>query len=149
MIIIAFCPEIEIRVFDSFDGPGRQREAQTILSNHIGTLMRIFALKKTLLSLSFLFFLSCSNASVCPADVRQKRKKGTGAAKGNKKEERVTVHGDGVNRIAWMERRRWEGKKKGRHTRSQTASSYEPIHNKINKYFKKCREKKKKTSLVS
>jgi hypothetical protein len=69
---------------------------------------------------------------VCPADVRythrEREKKGTGAAKGNKikKEERVTV--DGVNRIGRMERAQKKKKKKmGRREKGrqgQTASSY-------------------------
>ncbi len=69
---------------------------------------------------------------MCPADVRHtekiKKNKEQGRRREIKKEERVTVHGDGVNRIGRMEgrRRRWK-KKKGKWA-TQTASSYEPTH---------------------
>jgi hypothetical protein len=57
---------------------------------------------------------------VCPADVRHtekiKKNKEQGRRREIKKEERVTVHGDGVNRIGRMEEE--DGRKKrenGRH----------------------------------
>lgn len=72
IIIIAFRPERkrERESFDSFDGPGTPPNfSRTILG-----LMRIFPfLYFFLFQLSLLSYL-CSNAPVCPADVRHTEK---------------------------------------------------------------------------